>query len=137
MLVGNGQYQHATPLANPAGDARAMSERLESLGWHVTTAIDVPAEDFERVAASFEAELVDPEQAIFYYAGHGMQINGENYIVPVEFDPESAELGRDLISLNQTIERFKKADTQLAVFLDACRDNPLAAAYEQATRAAG
>lgn len=134
MVVGNGQYQHAAPLANPANDAATMGEQLESLGWHVTTAIDVPTADFEQIVVSFEQELADAEQAIFFYAGHGMQINGENYIVPVEFDPASAELGRDLISLNRTIERFKETNVQLAVFLDACRDNPLTGEYAKAVR---
>jgi len=135
LVVGNGQYQHATPLANPANDARVMGERLEGLGWRVTSAVDVPAEVLEQQIASFVEQLPDSEQAIFFYAGHGMQINGENYIVPVEFDPKSAELERDLISMNQMIERFKQTDVQLVVFLDACRDNPLSSEYEKTFRA--
>ena len=132
LIVGNSQYQHSTPLANPANDATAISEQLESLGWNVTTAIDLPIASFEETVASFETLTEGAEQVIFFYAGHGMQINGENFIVPVEFDPASAELGRDLISLNRTIERFKNTEAPLVVFLDACRDNPLAAEYEQA-----
>jgi uncharacterized caspase-like protein len=134
LVVGNGEYQHATPLANPANDAALMAERLENLGWVVTSAIDVSAATFEERTASFVQQLQEAEEAIFFYAGHGMQINGENYIVPIEFDPESAELNRDLISMNQTIERFKESDVQLAVFLDACRDNPLAGEYEKTFR---
>lgn len=134
LIVGNGDYQHTTPLANPTNDAIAISEQLESLGWVVTTAIDLPVASFEETVASFEGQIAQADQAIFFYAGHGMQINGENFIVPVEFDPASAELGRDLISMNRTIERLKQTDVQLAVFLDACRDNPLADEYEQVSR---
>ncbi|MCP4038979.1 MAG: hypothetical protein GY733_18720 [bacterium] len=135
MVVGNSRYQHTTPLANPANDARAMSERLSELGWQVTTAIDVPADGLETATALFEREIQNAEQVIFYYAGHGMQIDGENYIVPIEFDPEQAQLQRDLISVSDTIDRFKPARGQLVVLLDACPDNPLAFEYETASRA--
>jgi uncharacterized caspase-like protein len=134
MIVGNGQYQHVSPLAHPDNDARVMSQRLESLGWRVTTVIDVGTERFEEAIRSFEEKVVRAEQAIFYYAGYGMQINGENYIVPVEFDPAAATIDEDLIALNRTIERLMQAEAQLVILLDACRDNPLASAYERVFR---
>lgn len=136
MVVGNGQYQHATPLPTPANDAQTLGDRLTELGWHVTTAIDVSAQAFEEARSSFESQIGNAEQAIFYYAGHSMQINGENYIVPIEFDPKDARLERDLISLNEAVNGFARGSGQLAVVLDACRDNPVAIEYEQAAQRA-
>lgn len=135
MVVGHSQYEHTAPLPNPANDARAVAGRLAELGWEVILAIDLPVEQLGDKNTEFRHRVANAEQAIFYYAGHGMQVNGQNYMVPIEFDPNDAELQRDLISLNETIDLLKAGDGQLAVFLDACRDNPLALEFEQAHRA--
>lgn len=137
MVVGNGQYQHAQPLTNPPNDAREVARRLEQLGWQVSTAIDLPRVGLENSIASFEKQVEGADQAIFFYAGHSMQVNGENFIVPVEFEPKVADLGRDLVSLNAAVDRLATSKAQVAILLDASRDNPLATAFEEAAQQRG
>lgn len=130
MVVGNAEYKHASPLAHPTHDARELGRHLEALGWNVSTAIDLPDEGLTSALDAFEDQVGGAEQAIFFYSGHGMQINGENYIVPVAFNPRQAERDRDLISMSEFIERLQEFDTPIAIFLDASRDNPMTSNFK-------
>ena len=130
MLVGNAEYQHAPPLAHPGNDARELGRHFEALGWSVSTAIDLPDEDLASALDVFEDQVGGAEQAIFFYSGHVMQINGENFIVPVAFNPRQAERDRDLISINEFIERLQEFDTPIVIFLDASRDNPMTSDFK-------
>jgi uncharacterized caspase-like protein len=134
MVIGNGEYEHTSPLINPPNDARAIGERLAVKGWAVSTAIDLPREKLQEALASFEKKVARADQAIFFYTGHSLQINGENYLMPVEFEPQSATVERDLVSINDTIARLATAPGQIAVLLDASRDNPLAIVFHRTSR---
>jgi uncharacterized caspase-like protein len=125
LVVGNGAYQHAAPLPNPPNDARLMSDLLNDLGWDVITLVDRPADEFHDALDGFADRMEVANQGIFFYAGHGMQIDGRNYLVPVEFSAVDASVHRDLISLDESLALLDRDGSQLAVFLDACRDNPL------------
>jgi uncharacterized caspase-like protein len=109
MVIGNGDYEHTSPLLNPPNDARAIGERLAAQGWAVSTAIDLPRAELQEALASFEKRVARADQAIFFYAGHSLQIDGENYLMPVEFEPQSATVERDLVSINDAIARLAAA----------------------------
>jgi uncharacterized caspase-like protein len=134
IVIGNGEYQHTSPLTNPPNDARAIGERLAAQGWAVSTVIDLPRAELQGALASFEKQVARADQAIFFYAGHSLQINGENYLMPVEFEPNSETAEIDLVSINETIARLATAPGQIAVLLDASRDNPLAIVYQRTSR---
>ena len=130
LIVGNGAYTHTTPLPNPARDAVAVGRMLDNMGWSVTTVSDLARLDFDQVVDQFVARVAEADQAIFFYAGHGMQIDGKNYIVPISFEP-SVEGLNDLIALEGILERLSESEAQLVVVLDACRDNPLSGKLER------
>ncbi|MFT5442344.1 MAG: putative caspase-like protein [Myxococcota bacterium] len=133
LVVGNGDYLHTTPLKSPSQDARVMGEQLEATGWRVTTAIDRPVDELNQALTSFEKEASNADQVIFFYAGHAMQIDGENYMVPVGFEPRTAAIDTGLVSLNQAVESLRSGGAQLAILVDACRENPLTAEFERAS----
>ena len=125
LVIGNSNYRHAASLANPENDARAVSDRLEELGWDVALAIDPTRSELEQSVRSFDQALSESKKAVFFYAGHGMQINGKNYLIPVDFKPSKRiDLERETVPLDEALGWMKRPDNQLAVFLDACRDNP-------------
>ncbi len=126
MVVGNGAYTRTTPLPSPPNDAHAIAQRLQELGWEVTTAIDVDAAAFEAAVSRFAAESEASEQRIFFYAGHSMQIDGENYFVPIGFDPRRDGLEKDAPAVSATLEKLRGGTGQVAVVLDASYDNPVA-----------
>lgn len=137
MVIGIGHYQHATPLSNPPNDARAIAERLAALDWKVETAIDVGEAELEDAIEAFEEQVARSDQAIFYYTGHSMQINGGNYLVPVEFEPSTASIEKDLVSLDRAVERMATSPGQVAILVDAGRDNSLAMAFAQTSPEGG
>ncbi len=136
LVVANEQYVHAEPLDNPVNDARAIATELASAGWEVSLAVDRPRADLVELVQGMTAQLDHADRVILYYAGHGMQIDGRNYLVPIDFDPraEDVVLDEQLFSLDVVLESLKRDGNQLAVFLDACRDNPLAATFEENLR---
>ena len=130
LVVGSGAYRYTTPLPNPTRDAEAVGKMLDGFGWSVTTALDLARSDFDNVVDQFVERVADADQAIFFYAGHGMQVDAKNYIVPISFEPTVEGLN-DLIALDGILERLSESDAQLVVVLDACRDNPLSGQLER------
>ena len=127
LLIGNSRYERATPLRNPAADAGAVGAALARLGFRTTVALDVTRDAADRALESYASSLPAQGVVLFFYAGHGLQIDGRNYLVPVDFDPgDSGNLGRRLVALDAVLERLDAGDHVTLVFLDACRDNPLA-----------
>lgn len=127
LLIGNATY--AKPelvLANPGNDARALSRKLSELGFQVSTAIDADQAGMETALQKFEADMADAEMAVFFYAGHGVQIAGENILIASNFQEASeAELERAGVRLQRVRKAFAAARPKLGIMiLDACRDNP-------------
>ena len=126
LVVGNGAYAHAPPLANPVNDAADMAEALRELGFEVVLGLDLDREGFYDKLATFADASRGAEAALFFYAGHGLQVDGANYVAPVDVALTSTlALERGAVEL-ETVMRRMRGETNL-VFLDACRDNPLAA----------
>ena len=127
LVIGNSAYAGSNRLANPVNDARAMSAKLRSLGFKVTEIPNASREQLVRGLSDFSRTAARADLTLLFYAGHGVQIAGVNYMVPVDMslaDPAQASL--QAVSLNSVVEQYLPGKTKL-VFLDACRDNPLMA----------
>jgi uncharacterized caspase-like protein len=126
LVVGNGQYAHAGSLRNPPNDARAVASKLEGMGWDVTLLIDRTRDQVERETQTIAKRLErGVDAAIFFYAGHGMEVDGKNYLLPIDFDPE-ADFGEQVYDVDEVIGLFARGTRTSIIFLDACRNNPLA-----------
>lgn len=133
LVVGNSAYPK-WPLRNPSNDARAVAQSLTELGFRTDMAIDLSLPNLDRAIGKFVAQVKAGDTALFYYAGHGLQLEGENYLVPVDFDAkDETDAKYAAYSASRVQERIEKAGARvILVVLDACRNNPF-----QATRSAG
>jgi len=124
LVIGNSSYP-GNVLANPANDARAMANKLREMGFKVTEALDVDRVRFSNTLSQFARSAAYADVALLFYAGHGSQISGTNYMLPIDLN--MSDLGQVPllgIALNSVVEHYLPGKTKL-VFLDACRDNPL------------
>ncbi|HEX4409502.1 MAG TPA: caspase family protein [Xanthobacteraceae bacterium] len=128
LVVGNSAYQHAPAIANPVRDAKAVAEKLEKSGFDVVTAqYDLDIVSFKRAVRKFEDVAASADIAVVYYAGHALQIEGANYLVPVDAawtDDRDAE--DEAVTLERLVESVDGAKRLRIVILDACRDKPFA-----------
>src|SRR5215469_1110353 len=127
LVVGNAQYAHTQALPNPHNDAQDISDLLRKIGFEVTVGFDLNQASFARAIDDFARALEGADVGVFFYAGHGLQINERNYLVSTEAKLESAFLvPSETIELDAVIRLMEsKVGTNL-IFLDACRNNPLA-----------
>lgn len=132
LVIGESAYRAVPSLPNPANDARAMATLLTEAGFTVTTASDLSQRELNQKVGDFTAEIAakGPDTvALVFYAGHGLQIDGENYLVPVDVDPKrEADIPLQAIRLNDIINTLNSVPTKSRiVLLDACRNNPFPA----------
>ncbi len=124
LVVGNGAYTGAAALKNPAADARLIAESLKALGFETQLAIDVDGAGFRQALRRFAESAEGASRALFFYAGHGLQVRGENHLVPVDAQlKHERDLVDETIDLQRIMTALSGAQVRL-VFLDACRDNP-------------
>ena len=127
LVIGNSAYKSVSPLPNPVNDAAAIAKSLAKIGFNVTHLSDLNGSDLRRALQDFEDTAAGAEIAIVFYAGHGIELNGENYLIPVD-----AALLRDshvedeTIPLSRVMRAIEGASSLNLVILDACRDNPFA-----------
>jgi hypothetical protein len=129
LVIGNSKYKGVSPLANPARDAQAVGVLLKDAGFQVTSALDLDKTSMSKVIRFFTTSIAEkPENtvALIYFAGHGVQVDGENFLVPVDATiAREADVAleamrlADLMSMLETV----RSKTRI-VILDACRDNP-------------
>ncbi|MGB9369162.1 MAG: caspase family protein [Xanthobacteraceae bacterium] len=127
LVIGNSSYSFANQLTNPSRDATAMQAVLERIGFEVIVGLDVDLKRTADIQDDFEQKIRGAEAALLFYAGHGLQVNGRNYLVPVDAQIETTtHLRYRAIAFENLLEPM--ADNAIAslVFLDACRDNPFA-----------
>jgi uncharacterized caspase-like protein len=125
LVIGNGAYLGSGRLDNPVNDANAISQKLRSMGFIVTTVTDANRQRLVQSMAQFRRTAASADISLLYYAGHGVQIFGTNYILPTDVDQtDPAQATIQGVSLNSVVENFLPGKTKL-VFLDACRDNAL------------
>lgn len=129
LVIGNSRYQAATPLANPERDAKLIAETLGRSGFEkVRLVIDGTRDEIANALKAFAAEAANADWAVVYYAGHGIEVDGSNYVVPVDVKYQSnADVPRQSIALDQILNSVRTADKLRLVMLDACRDNPFIA----------
>jgi TPR repeat protein len=127
LVIGNATYQSAAKLANPLNDASDVSAVLKELGFQVIEGFDLEKVTFDRKVRDFAAALQGAAAGIFFYAGHGLQVAGHNYLVPIDAQlTTAAALEFEMVRVD-VVQRVmeNQANTNILV-LDACRDNPLA-----------
>lgn len=125
LCIGTAQYPEA-PLKNPVNDATDLSRRLEALGFSCKLCLDGSHKSMNEALKDFTSELSGAEVGLFFFAGHGMQISGENYLTAIDTDFTSeTEAKYSSLSLNKVIEVLEKGDNATSIIiLDACRNNP-------------
>ena len=127
LIIGNSAYKHAAALKNPANDADDMAQALERLGFKVVVGRDLRKPGMESAIREFSRLLPGSKVALFYFAGHGLQVGGQNYLAPVDARLKSeADLDFEAVSLRLVLKQMERERRTNIVFLDACRDNPLA-----------
>lgn len=129
LVIGQSAYRAVVVLPNPANDARKMTELLGDAGFEVTAAPDLSQNDMRQAVSNFAAKVAasGPDTvALVFYAGHGLQIDGENYLVPVDIDPKrEADIPLQAVRLNDLMNTLGALPTRMRIImLDACRNNP-------------
>ena len=129
LVIGNSAYQTVPALPNPAADAKLMAETLSSLGFFVVgggARLDLDKNGFDQALKDFAAQLPGADVALFYYAGHGVETHGLNYLVPVDAHPQDeGDVFVQMVSTSGILDALEKSGTRInLVLLDACRNNP-------------
>ena len=129
LVVGNSSYQSVSPLANPRNDAALIAETLRKVGFILVggrAQIDLDKPAFDRAIQTFGNELTGADVALFYYAGHGVQVRNVNYLVPISANPvKEADVDFQMVDVNLVLRQMEGSGTKLnLVILDACRNNP-------------
>jgi hypothetical protein len=135
LVVGNGAYRTG-PLRNPRHDARDVAAALRELGFDVIEKHDVGYNEMLHAVIEFGRALQDGGVGLFYYAGHGLQLDGKNYLIPTDASLEREEyVPVETLDLDQVLARMDAARNRLnVVVLDACRDNPFARSFRSVPR---
>jgi hypothetical protein len=138
LVVGNSNYSAVPTLPNPSRDATAVAKMFRDAGFEtVETYLDVGNLDFKRAIRKFEDTAVDADVAVLYYAGHGIEIGGTNYLVPIDAKLASdRDAADEAIPLDRLVLSADGAKKLRVVILDACRDNPYAGKMRRESRAA-
>jgi uncharacterized caspase-like protein len=129
LVIGNSAYRAVTPLPNAQNDAGRMSELLGSAGFEVMNTPDLSQDDLRKTIGEFAGKLAEkgPDTvALVFYAGHGIQVDGENFIVPVDVDPKrEADIPLQAVRLNDVLNALNSVPNKMRILmLDACRNNP-------------
>ena len=128
LVLGNSAYQNAPPLANPVNDGSVIAAKLKEAGFDVVDSRhDLSASQTRRALRDFEDNARDADIAVVYYAGHGIEVDGTNYLIPVDAKLErDTDVYDEALSLDRVLVSLEPAKQLRLVILDACRDNPFA-----------
>lgn len=125
LVIGMRDYASVVKLDNTLNDARGISQTLEEIGFHVTTALDVKSDELRTLVDEFAFRTETADLALIYYAGHGVEVQGENFLIPVDAQVASnQDIQRQGVSLKQLLASVENARRMRIVILDSCRDNP-------------
>lgn len=138
LVIGNNTYKSATPLTNCVRDAQSIAGAFESLGFKVRTLTDAGRSEMTGGLAWFDTEVRGAELGVFYFSGHGVQVNGVNYLLPIDLDLGDAHLEgqvrRNALDANEVADTLMQSGCKASVvILDACRNNP----FKSSKRALG
>ncbi|MFH1343008.1 MAG: caspase family protein [Pseudomonadota bacterium] len=129
LVVGNTAYRNIARLDNPSNDAKLMAETLTGLGFALIggrAQLDLDKQALDSAVQNFGRQIQGADVALFYYAGHGVQVSGSNYLVPVSANPtREADVDFQMVDVNLVLRQMRGSGTRLnMVILDACRNNP-------------
>jgi hypothetical protein len=129
LVIGNSSYQNVARLENPANDATLMAATLRDLGFALIggdAQLDLDKAKFDSAVQNFGNQLIGADVALFYYAGHGVQVRGANYLVPIGANPRrEADVDFQMVDIALVLRQMEGSGTKLnLVILDACRNNP-------------
>ena len=135
LIIGNANYESA-PLKNPVNDARDIADTLKNLGFSVTLKTDANQRSMERAIRDFGNDLRRGGVGLFYFAGHGVQVRGNNYLVPIAADIESeGDVKYETVDAGLVLAKMEDAANGLnIIILDACRNNPFSRSFRSAER---
>jgi uncharacterized caspase-like protein len=128
LVIGNGAYTSVTQLPNPPRDAKAMSASLKRLGFEVVEGYDLKMDEMTSLVRDFAQKLDGSKAGVVYYAGHGIAVGDENYLLPVDISLRSeADLDFKAVNVQLILRQMQRDERVNIVILDACRDNPFVA----------
>jgi tetratricopeptide (TPR) repeat protein len=130
LVIGNGAYVNASPLNNPPNDATVVAKALRDIGFEVIEGTNLDRVGMERVVREFLRKAPDARVTLLYYAGHGMQVDGRNYLIPVDAKLAApSDLPFETLELDKVLAGLDDEARANIIVLDACRDNPLARSF--------
>jgi tetratricopeptide (TPR) repeat protein len=136
LVVGNGAYQSATPLPNPVNDARLVAKNLRDIGFEVSEGADLDHAAMLRLIREFLRSAPAAQLALVFYAGHGLQVDGHNYLVPIDAKLATrSDLNFEVVDVDVILDGLNDEARANLIILDACRDNPLARSLANRMRA--
>jgi uncharacterized caspase-like protein len=132
LVIGNSAYRAVSPLPNAENDAKGMSALLGAAGFEVMSTPDLSQDDLRKTIGEFAGKLAEkgPDTvALVFYAGHGIQVDGENFLVPIDIDPKrEADIPLQAVRLNDLLNTLNSVPNKMRILmLDACRNNPFPA----------
>ncbi len=135
LIIGNANYL-SSPLRNPVNDARAIAKLLEGLNFQVTLLENASQRDMKKAIDTFGQSLQEGGTGLFYYSGHGVQVGGRNYLVPVGASIESEpDVEYEAVDAGRVLAKMEAARNEMnLVILDACRNNPFASQFRAANQ---
>jgi hypothetical protein len=139
LVIGNGKYIHSLELDNPVNDARAMRDALQNVGFEVSEFENLNSAQIMQAMDNFGARLKEYSIGLFYYAGHGIQSKGSNYLIPVDANIKAEQqIQYDCVNAERILALMEAAGSKInIVILDACRNNPFERSWSRAVEGGG
>lgn len=139
LVVGNSNYEHGGSLPNPVNDAKAIAVALQSVGFEVMSYENVTQKELKMAINAFGQKLKGYEVGVFYYAGHGIQNKGMNYMIPVEADLQTeAQVEFDCVAADRVLAYMDAAQVKVnVIIMDACRNNPFERSWHRSANGNG
>lgn len=132
LVIGNSDYANTPRLANPINDARALGAKLTGLGFEVMTLENLGGQQMRMALGRFTENALNADVALVFYAGHGIEMSGRNYLIPVDAEMRSEATAQfEALALDDVISAVNLSGTLGMVLLDACRDNPFATTMQR------
>ena len=139
LVIGNSEYENAGTLRNPVNDAFEMNQALVKVGFEVMEYYNLDQEEMKRVIDNFGLELISANVGLFFYAGHGIQAKGHNFLIPIDANLVSeSDVEYDCIDAGRILGKMENANNRAnIIILDACRDNPFERSWTRSTQGRG
>lgn len=139
LVIGNAKYKHVQKLKNPANDAADIALKLQVAGFDVDQCTDCSHLEMDKALRRFKISLKDNDVGLFFFAGHGLQIDGENYLTAVDTDASGEdEAKHSSLALNKVITAMEKSEALTSIIiLDACRNNPFERGWDRSFQSRG